>query len=154
MANASQPPRPSLAAEARAAIETCAGWNSRVAARRIARFLERQTEGCGLSLSQFALMAQIAGAEDDTIGGLSASMDLDPSTLSRNLRALETAGLVEIAIADTDLRRRVVWLTDEGSRRLTAALPLWRDAHAALGERMDVGLAAGLARAAAGLQES
>ncbi len=110
-------------------------------------------EGCGLSLAQFALMAQLAGAQDDTIGALSESMDLDPSTLSRNLRALETAGLVEIAIVETDLRRRAVWLTEAGARRLEAALPFWRRAHAALAERIDADLAPRLARAAAGLED-
>lgn len=111
-------------------------------------------EGCGLSLTQFALMAQIAGARDDTVGGLSESMELDQSTLSRNLRALETAGWVEIAIVETDLRRRAVWLTEEGARRLEAATPFWQAAHAALAERMDADLAPRLAEAAARLEDA
>ncbi|MGD0643070.1 MAG: MarR family winged helix-turn-helix transcriptional regulator [Roseiarcus sp.] len=143
-----------LAAEARAALEACAGWNSRLAARRIAKFLERRMEGCGLSLAQFALMGQLASADDGALGALSESMDLDPSTLSRNLRALESAGLIEIAIVETDLRRRAVWLTEAGARRLEAALPFWRRAHAALAERMDATLAPELARAAASLEEA
>ena len=110
-------------------------------------------EGCGLTLTQFALTAQIAAAEDDTVGGLSESMELDQSTLSRNLRALEAAGLVEIAIVESDLRRRSVWLTEEGARRLEAAVPFWRAAHAALAERMDADLAPKLAQATARLEE-
>ncbi len=152
MTDHSQSPGGHLAADARAALEVCSGWNSRLAARRIARFLERRMEGCGLSLTQFALMAQLAAAQDDTMGALSESMDLDQSTLSRNFRALETAGLVEIAIVETDLRRRAVWLTEEGARRLEAALPFWRRAHAALAERMAPDLAQQLARAAARLE--
>ncbi len=153
MNDKSQSPGRRLAAEARAALEVCSGWNSRLAARRIARFLERRMEGSGLGLAQFALMGQLAGADDDTIGALSERMDLDPSTLSRNLRALETAGLVEIAVVETDLRRRAVWLTEAGARRLEAALPFWRRAHAALVERMDADLAPRLARAAAHLEQ-
>jgi DNA-binding MarR family transcriptional regulator len=153
MTDPSQSPRPPLAAEARAALKVCSGWNSRLAARRIARFLERRMEGCGLTLTQFALMAQVAAAEDDTIGGVSESMELDQSTLSRNLRALEAAGLVEIAIVETDLRRRAVWLTEEGARRFGAAAPFWRAAHEALAERMDANLAPQLALAAARLDE-
>jgi DNA-binding MarR family transcriptional regulator len=152
MTDHSQSPGGHLAVDARAALEVCSGWNSRLSARRIARFLERRMEGCGLSLTQFALMAQLAAARDDTIGALSESMDLDQSTLSRNFRALETAGLVEIAIVETDLRRRAVWLTEEGARRLEAALPFWRRAHAALAERMAPDLAQQLARAAARLE--
>ena len=150
---APQSARRPLAAEARAALEACSGWNSRLAARRIAKFLERRMEGCGLSLAQFALMGQLAAADDDTIGALSERMDLDPSTLSRNLRALEAAGLVEIAVVEADLRRRAVWLTEAGARRLDAALPFWRRAHAALALRLDADLAPALARAAARLEE-
>ena len=52
-------------------------------------------------------------------------------------KALETAGLVEIAIAETDQRRRAVWLTETGARRLEAALRIWRSAHAEFARRMD-----------------
>jgi len=110
-------------------------------------------EGSGVSLAHFTLMSQIAAAEDDTVGGLSERMDLDQSTLSRNLRALEQAGLVEIAVVESDLRRRAVWLTEEGARRLEAAALFWREAHAALAERIDPELASRLAKASAGLEE-
>ena len=153
MTRAPQSPRPARAFAAHEAILSCSGWNSRLAARRIAKFLERRMEGCGLTLTQFALTAQIAAAEDDTIGGLSESIELDQSTLSRNLRALEAAGLVEIAIVESDLRRRSVWLTEEGSRRLHAAVPFWRAAHAELAERMDASLAPKLAEATARLED-
>jgi DNA-binding MarR family transcriptional regulator len=49
--------------------------------------------------------------------------------------------LVEIAIAEDDQRRRAVWLTEEGARRLKTALPIWREAHAALAKRLDPRLA-------------
>ncbi|MEM7225248.1 MAG: MarR family winged helix-turn-helix transcriptional regulator [Pseudomonadota bacterium] len=86
----------------------------------------------GLSFAQFALMTHVAAAEDDTIGALAERMDLDQSTLSRNLRALERAGLVEITVVERDLRRRAVWLTERGARQLEAALPVWQAAHDAL----------------------
>jgi len=41
---------------------------------------------------------------------------LDQSTLSRNLRMLEADGLIEIAVVETDLRRRAVWLTKPARR--------------------------------------
>jgi len=104
-----------------------------------------------LSLAQFGLLAQIAAAPDDTLGALAERTGLDQSTLSRNLRGLEAAGLVEIAIAEDDQRRRAVWLTEEGARQLEAALPVWRDAHAALAERFDPRLALKLGAASEAL---
>ncbi|HML08808.1 MAG TPA: MarR family winged helix-turn-helix transcriptional regulator [Xanthobacteraceae bacterium] len=136
-----QAPAKNLVNDARAAIAACAGWASRLAARRITNFLEGRMAGSGLSIAQFGLLAQIAAASDDTLGALAERTGLDQSTLSRNLRGLEAAGLVEIAIADQDQRRRAVWLTEEGARRLEAAIPVWREAHAALAQRLDPRLA-------------
>ena len=118
-----QAPRKTLVSDAQAAMAACAGWASRLAARRITNFLEERMLGSGLTISQFGLMAQIAAAPDDTLGAMAERTGLDQSTLSRNLRGLETAGLVEIAITGEDQRRRVVWLTEEGARRLEAGTP-------------------------------
>ena len=139
-----QPPK-TLRADARALVESCAGWNSRLAARAITLFLEREMAGCGLSVAQLGLMAQIAAADDDTLGALSRRTGLEQSTLSRNLRTLESEGLVEIATVENDLRRRAVWLTEAGARRLEAAIPLWRKAHARLAKLVSVDLASRLA---------
>jgi len=141
MSKRPQVPSKSLVRDARETISTCAGWASRLAARRITNFLEERIQDSGLRLAQMGLMAQIAAAPDDTLGALAERTGLDQSTLSRNLRGLEGAGLVEIAIAEDDQRRRAVWLTEEGARRLEAAIPVWREAHGALAERIEPELA-------------
>jgi len=138
-------PRKTLQSDARRLLEVCAGWNSRVAARRITQFLDREMEGQGLSVTQLGLMAQIAAASDDTLGALARRTGLEQSTLSRNLRRLEEEGLIEIAIVEADLRRRAVWLTETGARRLEAAIPIWRRAHAKLTKRLPLDLARRLA---------
>jgi DNA-binding MarR family transcriptional regulator len=140
MAKRLQAPK-TLVHDAQAAMAACAGRATRLAARRITNFLEDHMQGSGLSLAQMVLMAQIAAAPDDTLGALAERTGLDQSTLSRNLRGLETVGLVEIAVAEEDQRRRAVWLTEEGARRLEAAIPLWQAAHDALCERIDPRLA-------------
>ena len=119
-------PRKTLRADARALVESCAVWNSRLAARRITQFVDRALAGTGLSAAQLGLMAQIAALSDDTLGALAQRTGLEQSTLSRNLRTLEGEGLIEIAVVESDLRRRAVWLTEAGARRLEAAIPAWR----------------------------
>ena len=114
----SEPRQPkTLRTDARAMVEACAGWNSRLAARRITAFLDREMAELRLSAAQVGLMAQIAVIADDTLGALARRTGLEQSTLSRNLRTLEAAGLVEIAVVEGDLRRRAVWLTEPGARR-------------------------------------
>src|SRR5262249_49484690 len=129
--------RKTLVADAQEMTRVCAGTNIRLAARRITRFLEARMQETELSLAQFGLMAHIAAAGDDTISALADRSGLDQSTLSRNLRGLEQDGLVEIAVVETDMRRRAVWLTEAGARRLEAAVPAWRRAHKALGALID-----------------
>lgn len=140
-----QPPK-RLRADAIALAEGCVGLGSRLVARRITQMLEREIAGAGLTLAQLGLMAQIAAASDDTIGALATKTGLDQSTLSRNLRALEAEGLVEIAIVESDLRRRAVWLTESGARRLEKAIPVWRAANAKLSRLISTNLVFQLAR--------
>ena len=142
-----------LAAEHIADTLSSAGWNARLAARRITGFLNRRMAGSSLSLAQFGLMAQIASARDDTLGALAQRTGLDQSTLSRNLQVLEAAGLIEIAAGDKDARRRAVWLTEKGALSLEAGLADWRRAHGELSERIDPEAARRLAMAAEALEE-
>jgi DNA-binding MarR family transcriptional regulator len=149
--NTPMQPRKTLLTDARKLVESCAGWNSRLAARRITQFLDREVEACGLTVAQLGLMAQIAAAADDTLGELARRTGLEQSTLSRNLRRLEGEGLIEIATVEADLRRRAVWLTETGARRLEAALPIWRKAQAKLARQLSPDLARRLADGAEAL---
>ncbi len=142
-----------LRSAARASLAACAGWNSRLAARRITQFLDREIADCGLSVAQIGLMAQIAVISDDTLGALARRTGLDQSTLSRNLRTLEQAGLIEITMVESDLRRRAVWLTETGARRLEAAIPIWNKAQARLAKRLAPDTARRLAEAGEALAE-
>jgi DNA-binding MarR family transcriptional regulator len=148
--HANQPPK-TLRNDARALVETCPGALARLAARRITQFLDQELAATGISAAQLALMAQIAAAEDDTLGALAERSGLEQSTLSRNLRTLENAGLIEIAAVESDLRRRAAWLTETGARKLEAALPLWRKAQAKLAGEIPPALTQRLARATAQL---
>jgi len=124
--------RKTLRSDARKLVEACPGFNSRLAARRITQFLDRELAESGLSTAQLGLLAHIASATDDTMAALAKRTGLEQSSLSRNLRSLEMDGLVEIAMVEVDLRRRAVWLTEKGARNLEAAIPIWRKANAKL----------------------
>jgi DNA-binding MarR family transcriptional regulator len=150
MKPATQAPK-TLRGDARRLAESCPAALSRLAARRISQFLDQALAAVGISAAQLALMAQIAAAEDDTLGALAERCGLEQSTLSRNLRTLESAGLIEIATVEGDLRRRAVWLTESGARRLEAAIPLWRKAQNTLAQRIETASLRRLAEAAEAL---
>jgi hypothetical protein len=76
----------SLRAAARQALATCGAWNLRLAARHATQFVEQRMAAAGVSLARMGLMAEIASADDHTVGALAERIRLDQSTLSRTLR--------------------------------------------------------------------
>lgn len=140
--------------DAARALAGDAGWHARLAARQVSAALDRGLVDAGLSSAQFGLLCLVASAPDDTLGGLAQRAGLDQSTMSRNIDQLARAGWVEVAAVAQDRRRRVVWLTEQGARRLQAALPLWRGAHRTLARRLGPALAGHFARASATLTET
>lgn len=129
----------SLTSDARSMVRDCPIMKLRRAARTVSHDLDLALRAVGLNAAQLWLMAQIAGATDDTIAALAVRCGLDQSTLSRNLQALARMGLVEVAMVEKDLRKRAVWLTESGARRLASAIPVWRKANHALVKRIDAG---------------
>ena len=138
-----------LTADAARALAVDLGWHSRLASRLISAELDRGLAQAGLSSTQFGLMCLVASAPDDTLGALAQRAELNQSTMSRNLDTLAGSGLVEVAMVEQDRRRRAVWLTEAGARKLQDAMPLWRAAHRALAARLGPKLARQFSEAAA-----
>ena len=142
-----EPARPrKLSREQLAPLLDCPCHSARVAARRLTQFYDARLAKTGVTIAQFGLLAQIAGADDDSLGALADRASLDPSTLTRNLQALTRGGLVEIVVAESDLRKRAVLLTKKGLRTLTAALPVWTRAQTEALEVVDAPALRAIAR--------
>lgn len=93
-----------------------AGTSSQLAVRRIARPISRMFGGhlaiAGLRESQYLLLAQLRDGPH-CAADLAHAMEVEPSTLSRNLRPLLHAGLIELAPSN-DARSRPLQLTARG----------------------------------------
>ncbi len=59
---------------------------------------------------------------------LAEILGMDRTTLTRNLKGLEEAGIVSVAVG-TDRRSRLVSLTPKGERALDDTMPAWRQAQ-------------------------
>jgi len=109
----------------------CLCFRSRRTARAITRAYDDALRPTGLQATQVTLMNAVAMGPDGAqpMGQLAEILALEISTLTRNLRSLETAGLVGVGRSETDRRVRLVRLTETGKSRLAAALPYWKQAH-------------------------
>jgi DNA-binding MarR family transcriptional regulator len=103
----------------------CLGFAIRKAARVITQLYDEALAPVGLKSTQFSLLNVASVAEDVSINSLAEMLVMDRTTLTRNLRPLVKAGLVEVN-PGIDRRTRAVKLTPAGRARLDKALPLWR----------------------------
>lgn len=131
----------------REVAETCASIRLRKAARAVNRFYDQARESSGLTGAQFSLLVVTALAGEPAMGDLATLLELDQTTLSRNLNPLKKSGLVTV-LPGADRRVRHVRLTLEGRARLNQALLLWKQAQqqfvGGMGEAAWETLAAGL----------
>ncbi len=108
--------------------ETCACLNVRKAARAVTQLYDEVLQPSGLRATQFNLLVASALASEATVTQLAEALVMDRTTLTRNLKPLESQGLLTIN-AGTDRRKHLVRLTERGRQALTTALPYWEQAQ-------------------------
>jgi DNA-binding MarR family transcriptional regulator len=89
---------------------------TRVLERQLARSLGEQTSCCGVSLAQCHCLLEVEERVGPTVGELAAALDVDGSTMSRNLDGMVAASLVERTPNPDDRRSVVVRLSAAGRR--------------------------------------
>jgi DNA-binding MarR family transcriptional regulator len=109
-------------------MDACACTRVRTAARLITRAYDDALRPAGVNASQLAILAAIDVDEATSIAGLSKRLAMDRTTLSRNLKPLQAAGLVRLG-AEGWKRSKTVHLTTQGRKVLTRAKGLWEDAQ-------------------------
>ena len=117
-------------------LTACPCLRLRQVTRRVTQIYDQALAPAGVTSSQFSLLSYLQMLRSPSIGELADRMMVDPTTLTRTLRPLEAAGLIVIASDRNDRRRRTVASTDAGRAAFRKAVPLWRRAHAALGNRL------------------
>ena len=99
------------------------------AGRVLSRLYDEAVRPLGITGTQFTLINVIEQMQPDSIASIGERLDIDATTLSRNLRRLETAGIIEMGEPAPD-RRRAIALTDHGRSLLDQAYEAWKGAQA------------------------
>jgi DNA-binding MarR family transcriptional regulator len=108
---------------------TCICNNLRRAARLVTNHYDKLLEPAGLRVSQATVLVVIYLSGELTINEMAEQLELDRTTLTRNLKPLAQQGLLTIA-PGSDQRTRVVALTSQGEAALLKVLPLWEQTQA------------------------
>lgn len=110
--------------------QTCLAHAARRTANLVTRHYNRFLAPLELEVTQAVLLGVIASGQAQSLSALADLMGIDRSTLQRNLRPLEMAGLVQKVRHGS--KRISARLTDIGHSRLNQAYLAWQDAQATL----------------------
>lgn len=121
-----QPDGPDVDAMARG----CFGLAVRRTSNLITRHYNAHLADIGLEVTQFSLLAGIASRNPASLGDLASFLSIDRSTLTRNLKPLQAAGLIELAPGAG--RRQLPALTEAGRSTLLKASAAWATAQTTL----------------------
>jgi len=113
----------------------CTNLKLRQAARLVTRHYETQMAEAGLTITQYSLLSHAVVLGPLRAGELAAAMQLDASTLTRNLRPLVAAGWLRVQ-PGADARSRVVEATPAGRAQRAAAQKAWKRAQLALNHKL------------------
>jgi DNA-binding MarR family transcriptional regulator len=115
--------------------DPCLCTSLRQAALAVTQIYDEALEPSGLKITMFRLLRRISDAGQPTISELARIVDLDRSTLGRNLKVLERLGYVQLA-GGQDERSKIVVLTARGRTRFEKAFPLWEKAQRSMQARL------------------
>jgi DNA-binding MarR family transcriptional regulator len=115
----------------------CTNLKLRQLGRIVTRHYDQHVAKVGLKNTQYALLSHVVLLGPIRPGELARRMQMDASTLSRNLQPLSAQGLLTIG-AGSDARSHLVQATEAGVVKRIEGQRAWKAAQAALNERLGV----------------
>src|SRR5271170_8414514 len=105
--------------------DSCLCLHVQRAARALARRFDDAFRSLGITHGQFSLMMSLNRPEPPGMAAVASLLAMDRTTLTAALKPLRRRALVNITVAPTDRRARLVTLTPKGRKLLAQAVPIW-----------------------------
>ena len=115
----------------------CTNFQLRQLMRRVSQHYDLEMGKIDLKTTQYSLLSHVVKLGPIRPGDLAAAMTMEPSTLTRNLKPLITAGWVTLQAGD-DGRSRSVTITEAGRAKRTEAQRRWKVAQLSLNQMLGV----------------
>jgi DNA-binding MarR family transcriptional regulator len=107
---------------------SCVATRVRQLSRIVTRVYDDAMRPLGITASQYTLLAQLAARDAITAVEIGHELDIEKSTLSRNLKRLLALGHINMD-PPAGRRGRGLHLTGKGQTVLKDAFPIWQDAQ-------------------------
>lgn len=118
----------SIADIAETTANACLATRVRQLSRIVTRVYDDAMRPLGITASQYTLLAQLAARDAITAVEIGHELDIEKSTLSRNLKRLLALGHINMD-PPAGRRGRGLHLTPKGQAVLKEAFPIWQDAQ-------------------------
>ncbi|MBS1175770.1 MAG: MarR family transcriptional regulator [Proteobacteria bacterium] len=115
----------------------CTNFKLRQLVRRVSQLYDAEVGKAGLKTTQYSLLSHVLRLGPIRPGDLAASMTMDASTLTRNLKPMLAAGWLQMSAGD-DGRSRLVHITDAGRDKRAEAQRHWKAAQEGLNQLLGV----------------
>lgn len=115
----------------------CTNLRLRQLMRRVARHYDLEIAKAGLKGTQYSLLSHVLKLGPLRPGDLARGMQINASTLTRNLKPLVDAGWITLS-PGADARSRMVSITDTGKAKRQEAQLRWKAAQNSLNETLGV----------------
>ena len=127
--------RPGNHAERQTSPSGCSSFKLRQLSRRVSQHFDHIVGVAGLKTTQYSLLSHVMRLGPVRPSDLATEMEMDASTLTRNLQPLVKLGWLEVGPGD-DGRSRFVTLTDAGRVKRAEAQREWKRAQLAFNAQM------------------
>ena len=121
----------------------CTNLKLRQFMRRVTQLNDIEMSKVGLKTTQYSLLSHVEKLGPVRPMDLAASIKMEPSTLTRNLKPLVDSGWVTV-LAGVDARSRLVAITDAGRAKRAQAKRHWRKAQDGMNDLLGMGNVAAL----------
>lgn len=118
----------------------CLGFAISKASRRVTQFYDGEFRHLGIRSTQFNMMVALYDGSPTNLSHFSKIMQMDRTTLSRNLALLEKKKFVveKERERDADGRVKRFSLTSKGLQTVRDGIPIWQAAQAKLESRLNL----------------
>lgn len=115
----------------------CTNLKLRQLGRMVTRHYDRHLAAAGLKITQYSLLSHVVKLGPIRPSDLARRMQMDASTLTRNLKPMAAQGWLTIGQGE-DARSRLISATPKGQEMRAKGQIAWKDAQISLNERLGV----------------
>jgi DNA-binding MarR family transcriptional regulator len=114
----------------------CLGFKARLLSRVVTGIYDEAFAAVGLKVGQFSLLNAIANGRETHPAALARFLEMDESTLSRNVARMCARGWLRLEPGEGDRRSHQISITAKGLALLQRSYSAWQKAQNQVAERL------------------